>query len=89
MGNFLVRYVSRVVIYDHKAVIRLVTDLANTECRIFLTNLIPGITLVSVSLTQGTELLGGPGQCYFNEGQTRPLLFIFVAFQTTLCRKPS
>ena len=49
MGNFVVRYVSRVVIYDHKAVIRLVTDLANTESRIFLTNLIPGITLVKLS----------------------------------------
>ena len=26
MGNFLVRYASRVVIYDHRAVIRLATD---------------------------------------------------------------
>ena len=28
MGNFLVRYDSRVVIYDRRAVIRLATDLA-------------------------------------------------------------
>ena len=26
MGNFLVRYASRVVIYDHRAVIRLATE---------------------------------------------------------------
>ena len=32
MGNFLVRYASRVIVYNHRAVIRLVTSMAT--CRV-------------------------------------------------------
>ena len=52
MGNFLVRYASRVVIYDHRAVIRLATDLmiANYDSQRTIVKFVVCATVGSLSV---------------------------------------
>ena len=72
MGNFLVSYASRVVIYDHRAFIRLATGFRDTlcnlcKCKFSCSLFLPAAIMIFI--------------LYFLMGHPRPLLRLFSFFQ--------
>ena len=75
MGNFIVSYASRVVIYDHRAFIRLATGFRDTlcnlcKCKFSCSLFLPAAIMIFI--------------LYFLMGHPRPLLRLFSFFQKTI-----